>query len=309
MKRYKKLNEKELRKRINDTFKAFPINKLKESLQNNPKNYECPRPVVDAFRTLPENKNGSIITSRQFCEVLIKNKTYKAIENAIIKEHKITRRVVNDYGGWGGKRGIGREWLNYIKTIILLYSPRSFIKQCKSDIKDEIKFYDLIIDTHSKKLDWNNVDKAVKIALYAMYRTLNNFYKIYDKNNPNHIRVLSIIFGENYKLYYPDYSDLSNSFIQKGKKVTEKSIMNKVEKVLAYPASRYEGRITSTMKFYFLAYLSEKIYGLLDMHKEPRIEYSLRQIVSILKPLSAEERDTVLSRLFPPDSSSHNSCL
>ncbi len=300
----RKKEEKELRKRIDETFKAFPVNKLKESLQKASRD-ELPLQVVEAFRSL--NANGPIITSPIFCDVLIKNKTYEAIEKAIIEESKITRRVINDFDNMGrySRRGKSRKWLNYIKTVVLLYSPCSFLKQCKSDIREEFKFYDLIRDTHRKKLNWNDVEEAVKIALRAMYMTLNDFYNIYDEGNPTHRMVLSIIFGKNYQLYY---RDSSNSRIPKGKKVTEKSIRDKVKKVLAYTADQYEGRITTTIKFYFLAYLSEKIYRLLDMHKRPRVEYSLRQIISILKPLSAEERYAVLSRFFPPDSSP-NSCL
>lgn len=305
----KKDKEKELRKRINDTLKTFPIKELKESLQktSTASIYELPPLVVEAFRNLNAiglKRDGSIIGSLAFVDILTKYKTHKEIKSAIIKESTINRRVINYFSnmGRGGRRGKSREWLDYIKTWMLLYHPRGFLKQCKSNIEDEIKFYDLIRDAHRKAHTWDNTDIAVKIALYAMYKTLNKFYNIYDENNSTHIGALSIIFGDNFK-FYNDYPHSSNSLVLKGKKVTKKSIMEQVEKVLAYTANKYKGTITPSMKFYFLAYLSEKIYRLLDMHKETRVEDSFRQIISILKPLSKEERYMVLSRLFPPDSS------
>jgi hypothetical protein len=264
--------------------------------------------IIRAFQELVIYFPG-IIDYLQFETLYKKNRNKVEISKDILKESKVKKRVKSSYGaGMGGRRGISKEWVNYMKSELIIFYPSAFLKKLKSEM-NELRFHSLLKPTHNKymkslrsdqEFNWNNIDKPVKFALLMLYSVLDEFYELFDENDPKHRKVLSIMLGKDSDLYEPYFPKLPPT---KGKSVTQKNIDKGIADVHAHMMGKSTGKLPEefykTKKMFYLTWLAVQIFNILDYHKDAKIYFVFKKIISELDSLPFEDQSYLLVKLAP----------
>lgn len=217
------------------------------------------------------------------------------------KKMKITRRVVTDFGGWGGKRGKSKEWRIYVDAEKILFRPSEVLKDFKLNIS-EIEFYRYIrrtyhgLNTHNLN---SKVYKAVNWSISKLVEVVKAYLNLYNPSKQRHKKLVSLTFGEDSGFYFKG----------KGKQITDKSIdeaINDVRKhIYSKKIARRDEKFYTDKKLYYITWLTSIIDKLLDLTPSvrkklisERIKFPLNQIKSIMEDLPLMEQKELLDDIM-----------
>lgn len=283
------INEYRLNELIGLLLEAYPPNTEKN--------------ITMAFKDYV-NEFPETITYVEWLGIYTKNKTPEAIAQNILKalEFRPRRRVINNFGGWGGQRGISKDWIIYEWAVMLLFIPEKCLKRFRLDI-DLIEFLALIkLKSMGKPLNTVSLEtkRAIDFSIDVLICVMRDFLNNYNITKPKYLAAVKHFFGED--------SSFTANIKTRGKHVSKQTLKDAIRKVCFHVGrldkSRKPQKFYTEDRFYFLAWLASKIIRFLNLDTRVQVDKAIETIQNVLVPFSEDEKKKILSvfirKEFPP---------